>query len=106
MIAYSIRDGRLVFKVQVVPRASRSEVVGEHDGSLRVRIAAPPAEGAANKALIQILAQTFKVSRGAVVIMTGHSGRLKQVSIEGVPKTLLESVSLPFGAPKTKAGSG
>jgi uncharacterized protein (TIGR00251 family) len=103
VIAYSIRDGRLVLKVHVVPRASRSEVVGEHDGSLRVRVAAPPAEGAANKELIQILAKTFKVSRGAVVILSGHSGRLKQVSIEGVSKTLLES--LPFGPAKTKDGS-
>ena len=103
MIAYSIRDGRLVLQVQVVPRASRSEVVGEHDGSLRVRIAAPPVEGAANKELIQILAKTFKVSRGAVVILSGHSGRLKQVSIEGVSKTLFES--FPFGPAKTKDGS-
>ena len=103
MIAYSIRDGRLVLQVQVVPRASRSEVVGEHDGSLRVRVAAPPTEGAANKELIQILAKTFKVSRGAVVILSGHSSRLKQISIEGVSETLLES--LPFGPAKTKDGS-
>ena len=90
MIDYSIRDERLIFKVQVVPRASRSEVVGEHNGALRIRIAAPPVDGAANKEVIQLLARTFRVSRSAVRILTGHSGRTKQVSIEGVPESLVE----------------
>jgi len=82
LIEHSIRDGRLVFKVQVVPRASRSEIAGEHNGSLRVRVAAPPVDGAANKEVIQVLAKAFKIPRSAVTILSGHSGRLKQVSIE------------------------
>ena len=73
----------MVFKVQVVPRSSRSEVVGEHNGALRVRIAAPPVYGAANEELIRILAKTFNVSRSAVKIVSGHSGKLKQIGIEG-----------------------
>ena len=88
MVDYSIRDGQLVFRVQVVPRASRSEVVGEHDGSLRVRVAAPPVDGAANEELIRVLGQTFKVSRSAVRILSGQNGRIKQVSIEGIPESL------------------
>jgi uncharacterized protein (TIGR00251 family) len=74
----------MIFKVQVVPRSSRSEVVGEHDGSLRVRVSSPPVEGAANKELTAVLAKAFKVSRGAVNILSGQSSRMKQVSIEGV----------------------
>ena len=85
-----MRDGRLVFRVQVVPRSSRSEVVGEHNGSLRVRIAAPPVDGAANEELIHVLAKTFKVSRGAVTIVSGHGSRLKQVSIDGVSESTLD----------------
>lgn len=92
MIDYSIRDGQLVFKVQVVPRSSRSEVTGEHNGSLRVRVAAPPVDGAANKEVIQVLAKTFKVSRSAVRILSGHNGRLKQVSIEGVSEKFLRGM--------------
>ena len=91
MIDHSIRDGRLIFKVQVVPRASRSEVAGEHNGSLRIRVAAPPVDGAANKEVIQVLAKAFNVSRSAVTILSGHSGRLKQVSIEGA--TMLTSIN-------------
>lgn len=84
LIEHQIREGQLVFRVQVVPRSSRSEVVGEHNGALRVRLAAPPVDGAANEELIHVLAKRFKVSRSAVTILSGHSGRLKQVSIDGV----------------------
>jgi uncharacterized protein len=83
VIVHSLAKGQVVFRVQVVPRSSRSEVVGEHNGALRVRIAAPPVDGAANEELIKILAKTFNVSRGAVKIVSGHSGKLKQIGIEG-----------------------
>ena len=86
MIEYSFQHGRLQLRVQVVPRASRSEVVGEHNGALRVRIAAPPVDGAANEELIRMLAKMFEVPRTAVSINGGHSGRLKQVRIEGVER--------------------
>ena len=92
MIEHSIRDGRLVFKVQVVPRSSRSEVAGEHNGLLRVRVSSPPVEGAANKELTYVLAKAFKVSRSAVSILSGESSRLKQVSIEGVSASALSEL--------------
>jgi len=90
---HSIHDGRLIFKVQVVPRSSRSEVVGEHDGTLRVRVSAPPVEGAANKELTQVLAKAFNVSRSAVSIVSGQNSRLKQVSIEGVSSSILSTLA-------------
>ncbi len=92
MIEYSNRDGRLIFKVQVVPRSSRSEVAGEHNGSLRVRVSSPPVEGAANKELTQVLAKAFNVSRSAVSIVSGQNSRLKQVSIEGVSSSSLSEL--------------
>ena len=92
LIEHQIRDGRLVFRVQVVPRSSRSEVVGEHNSALRVRLAAPPVDGAANDELIHVLAKTFRVSRSAVKILIGHSSRLKQVSVEGVTASALEKL--------------
>ena len=92
MIEHSIRDGRLMFKVQVVPRSSRSEVAGEHNGSLRVRVSSPPVEGAANKELTQVLAKAFNVSRSAVNIVSGQNSRLKQVSIEGASSSSLSEL--------------
>jgi uncharacterized protein len=83
MINYSEKDGMLIFKVRVVPRASRSEIVGEHNGDLRVRIAAPPVDGAANEELVNLLARKLGVSRSAIKITGGHASKLKQLCVMG-----------------------
>src|SRR6266850_5072738 len=83
MINYSEKDGKLTFKVRVVPRSSRNEIVGEHDGALRIRLTAPPVEGAANAALLRTLARAFDVSPGSVAIISGATSRTKTVSITG-----------------------
>jgi len=89
MIAFSQKDGRLTFNVRVVPRASQSEIVGKHEGALRVRIAAPPVDGAANDELVRLLARAFKVSRTAVAITAGQTSRLKRVAISGTEPDML-----------------
>jgi uncharacterized protein (TIGR00251 family) len=81
VIDYSFEGNAIVFRVLVVPRASRSEIVGEHDGSLRVRIAAPPVDGAANDELIRVLAKRVRLPKSAVSITSGHGARMKQVRI-------------------------
>lgn len=92
LIEFSEKSGRLTFKVRVVPRASVSEIAGEHDGTLRVRIAAPPVDNAANEELIHVLARAFKVSRSAVEITAGHTSKLKQVSVTGIAPEALVAV--------------
>jgi uncharacterized protein (TIGR00251 family) len=95
MIDYVEKDGRLIFNVRVVPRASRSEIVGEHDGALRVRLAAPPVDGAANDELLRILARALKVSRTSVAIIAGPTSKLKRVAVNGVaPEVLLALVGV------------
>jgi uncharacterized protein len=95
MISYSQRDGELIFSVRVVPRASRTEILGEHDGALKVRLAAPPVDGAANEALVRILAQAFNTPRGAISIVAGRSSKLKRVRVRGVSsEALLELAKL------------
>ena len=89
MVIYSEKDGLLVFNVRVVPRASRNEILGEHDGTLRVRLAAPPVEGAANEALVRILAQAFNTPRDAISIVAGKSSKLKRVGVRGVSSEAL-----------------
>jgi uncharacterized protein len=78
------KNNALVFTVRVVPRASKSEIVGDYDGALKVRIASPPVDGAANAELVKFLSKTFGVSRSAVEILSGQSARTKQVKISGV----------------------
>ena len=84
MLICSEKDGRLTFKVRVVPRASRTEIVGEHDGALRVRIAAAPVDGAANEELVRFLARALKVPRNAVVVIGGQTSRLKSIAVSGI----------------------
>ena len=89
MIKFSQKDDKLIFRVQVVTRAALSEVIGEHDGALRVRVAAAPVDGAANRELIRTLAATFGIPVSRIEIMRGHSGKLKTVSIGGLSAALL-----------------
>lgn len=97
MIPYTeSRDG-VVFKVQVVPRASRSEIVGEHNGALRIRVAAAPVDGSANEELVRLLARALRVPRSAVEISAGHSAKLKTVSVAGLESSALANLCAPQG---------
>ena len=66
------------------PRARTNEIVGRHGDALRVRLTAPPVDGAANEALVELLAATFGIPRRAVTIVTGASSRTKVVELDGV----------------------
>jgi len=90
MMKYSEADGKLTLKVQVVPRASRSEIVGEQNGALRVRIAAPPVEGAANEELVKMLSRELKISRGSIAIIAGKRSKLKHLRVTGVDPNVLD----------------
>ena len=76
-------QGRVRFAVHVQPRASRSEIVGLHGDALKVRLSAPPVDGAANAALVELLADAFGVSRRAVRIVSGDASRGKVVEVDG-----------------------
>jgi uncharacterized protein (TIGR00251 family) len=71
------------FEVHVRPRASRSALAGVHDGVLALRVCAPPADGQANDAVIDLLASTFGVRVSAVEIVRGASARRKLIRIRG-----------------------
>ena len=70
--------------IQVQPRASRTEVVGPHGDAIKIRVAAPPVDGAANEALVEFLAERLGVARSAVTISAGHGSRRKVVTVEGI----------------------
>lgn len=70
--------------VYVQPRASKTSIAGMHDGSIKIRLAAPPVEGAANAALIAFIAERVGVARSRVRLVSGASSRRKVIEIEGV----------------------
>jgi uncharacterized protein (TIGR00251 family) len=77
--------------VYVQPRASRNEVVGMHHGYLKIRLAAPPVDGAANSALVAFIADELGVARSSVRIAMGATGRRKVVVIEGVSQEKIDA---------------
>jgi uncharacterized protein len=70
--------------IHAAPRAKQTEVAGMHGAAVRVRVAAPPVDGAANEELVRFLARHLGVARGAVTIVRGRSARDKTVTIEGM----------------------
>lgn len=77
----------MIFRVRVVPRAAKSEIVGTLDGALKIRLAAPPVEGAANRELVKFLARICRVPKGSVGIIGGRTSRSKRMRIDGLGRT-------------------
>ncbi len=73
---------RLTLHVQ--PRASRTGLAGLHGDAIKIRLAAPPVDGAANAELVRFLAELLGVARSAVEIVSGETGRRKVVRVQGV----------------------
>ena len=72
-------------KVKVVPRAKKNQISGiMEDGSLKIRLAAPPVDGKANRALIKLLADALNIPKTDVAIISGLQSRNKTISIEGM----------------------
>ncbi|MGZ4690738.1 MAG: DUF167 domain-containing protein [Acidimicrobiia bacterium] len=80
---FSVHDGYVVVDVHVQPRAGRTAVVGRHGAALKLRVAAPPADGRANDATCALLARTLGVKDSAVSLVSGASSRTKRVRIDG-----------------------
>lgn len=81
--------------VRAQPRASRSEIVGLQGDALKVRLAAPPVDGAANRELEKVLARALGIPKSSVEILRGASGREKVLRIHGMsPKEVRERLGI------------
>jgi hypothetical protein len=83
------RPGGSELVVRVVPRAGRSALAGERGGALLVRLAATPVEGAANSALVRLLADVLHVPRTSITITAGARSRDKRLAVSGLAPTEL-----------------
>jgi len=84
-------EGGATLRVRVSPRASRDGLAGERQGALVVRITAPPVEGAANSAVVRLLARVLDVPASAIVVRQGATGRDKLLHVAGLDAALLRS---------------
>ena len=92
-VTVETRGGAVRFRVRLQPRASRNEIVGVLDGALRIRLHAPPVDGAANEALVAFLADRLSVSRRDVRIVTGAANRSKTIEVDGVTASAVEGLA-------------
>jgi uncharacterized protein (TIGR00251 family) len=85
-------EGGVELSVLVQPRASRTRLVGEHDGLLKIQLAAPPVDGEANAELIDFLAKQLRVPRRQVTLTAGDASRRKRVVVLGDDLAAVEAV--------------
>jgi uncharacterized protein (TIGR00251 family) len=78
------RGDAVRFSVRLQPRASKNEIAGLLGSSLRIRVTAPPVDGLANEALIELLSDSLGISRRSVCIVSGQSSRTKVVEVSEV----------------------
>lgn len=76
--------------ILVQPRASREKIGPMHDGRLKVAVTAPPVDGEANAAVVEVLAKALGVSRRQVEVIAGMSSRRKTVRIDGADAAVAE----------------
>ncbi|MEQ1762190.1 MAG: DUF167 domain-containing protein [Pyrinomonadaceae bacterium] len=93
MVDFTQSEGGLTFTIRVVSRASKSEIVGEVEGSLKVRISAPPVDGAANDEVIRMLAKAFAVAKSNVSIVSGETSKTKRIRVVGATPERLRQLA-------------
>lgn len=87
-----VRGTTVRLTVHVQPRASRSEIVGLHGAALKVRLQAPPVDGAANDALVALLAERLGVPRRSVRVVAGATSRAKMVEVDGTTEAVVRAL--------------
>lgn len=84
--------GGVRLSVRVQPKASANAVTGIHGDALKVRITAPPVDGAANEALVELLSATFGIPQYAITIVAGAGSRSKVVQLAGLTEERVRSM--------------
>jgi uncharacterized protein (TIGR00251 family) len=76
-------DGLLI-RLHVQPRAKKNEISGVHNGALKIRVTAPPVDDAANRAVIEYLADRLGISKSKLVVLSGARSRDKNLRVYGI----------------------
>ncbi len=85
-------DNGVLLQIHVIPNASKSEISGEHNGKLKIKISSPPVDGSANKELINFFSKKFKISKSKINIKMGEKGRDKTIFIKDAKINSINSI--------------
>ena len=89
---YQWRNSDLYLRVRIQPKASKDEFAEQLGDAIKIRITAPPVDGKANSHLINFLAKTFGIAKSKIEIISGKTGRIKQLKIKS-PKILPDFIN-------------
>jgi uncharacterized protein len=84
-------DGQTLLRLRLTPKGGKDAVIKREAGTLYARVAAPPVDGAANRALIALLSKTLAIPKSRITIISGETSRDKTVRIDGMPAVELDS---------------
>ncbi len=101
MIRFTADEGVIIFTVRAQPRATKSAVVGEVEGALKIKLAAPPVDGAANEELLRFLAPLFGLPRRNLSILSGTIAKTKIIRIHGLTGKQFEAILTATLPPST-----
>jgi uncharacterized protein (TIGR00251 family) len=82
----------ITLEILVQPRASRARIGPMHDGRLKIAVTAPPVDGEANAAVVELLARRLGIARGDVSVVAGASSRRKTLTIANVTRQQLDAL--------------
>ena len=85
------REGTII-KIHVQPKSSRTELAGFFGDAIKLKVQAPPVEGAANAACIQFLAKLFGVAKSKIALTKGKKSREKEFLLLGISKNIVEKI--------------
>ena len=95
----------VTLEILVQPRASRAKIGPMHDGRLKIAVTAPPVDGEANAAVIELLADRLGIARGDIAVITGASSRRKTLRIERVSQRQIDAlIDALLAPPNARAG--
>jgi len=75
---------KLQFKIKVIPKSSKNEILAGPDGLLKIKVTAAPVKGAANEAVIKLLAKKLGLKKAQIAIVSGQTSKIKTIEVEGV----------------------
>lgn len=85
------RDGRILLRLRVSPKAKQDRIVGEYSGALKIQVKDPPEKGRANEGVVRLLSTVLGIAAREIELVSGHASQDKRVAISGIDETTLRS---------------